>query len=300
MSLLDSLIAQITSINKLQQKFLESSINKLTSDDIASLEAYLKYCINNDLTLVYLAKCYDLIVKDTLREQIYFKKSGSYRYSSYRDVAGLVYHNDEYMKMYMHGLALTAFLWPNHAMMMSYFRNTIPRDKSGNYVEIGPGHGFYFMEAMRLSAYEKYYGIDLSPTSVLMTNALLKSKSFGDFSNFKIEEGDFFKWNTQQKFDAVVMGEVLEHVESPELFLRKIAEITGAESYIFVTTCINSPAIDHIYLFKDYDQINDIIDVSGLYIKDKLLIPYNNLTLEDSTRQKLPINVAVVLGNKNE
>jgi hypothetical protein len=153
---------------------------------------------------------------------------------------------------------------------------------------------------MRLSAYEKYYGVDLSPTSVLMTNALLKSRFFGDFSNFKIEEGDFLKWDTQQKFDAVVMGEVLEHVESPELFLRKIAEITGAKSYIFVTTCINSPAIDHIYLFKDYDQINDIVDDSGLYIKNKLLIPYNNLTLEDSARQKLPINVAMVLGNKNE
>lgn len=296
MKLISSLLDEIISINRLQRKFLESSVSKLSGEDYQLLEAYIRYCADNGIGLSYLSQSYDLITKDTLREQFYFRRRKRYRYSTYAEVASSVYYNDTYMNMYMHGLALTSFFWPNHIKMRRYFEQTIPKQDRGKYIEIGPGHGFYFMKAMRITKFEHFLGVDISPSSVMMTRSILESGHFGAFSNYEIVESDFLLWSTDSKFDAVVMGEVLEHVESPQEFMLKICEITHMASYIYVTTCINAPAIDHIYQFKSFDDLRNMIEKCDLYIKDHLILPYNTLSLEESEKHLLPVNIALVLG----
>jgi hypothetical protein len=91
------------------------------------------------------------------------------------------------------------------------------------------------------------------------------------------------------------MGEVLEHVERPELFLRRIAELAKDDAYVFITTCVNAPAVDHIFLWRTTDELEDMIIRSGLRIVQPLRLPYQGKTLEESREQSLPINVAYVL-----
>jgi hypothetical protein len=149
---------------------------------------------------------------------------------------------------------------------------------------------------MKLSSYDFFEGIDISPTSVEMTNSILESGLHGIFSNYGIYESDFLEHRLSEKYDAIVMGEVLEHVENPEAFLQKIYDISHSDSYIYITTCINAPAIDHIYLFEDFEQLERLVDNSGLYIEDRLLVPYSGMTIEESEKEKLPINIAMILG----
>lgn len=294
--LLQELITEIIRINPLQQNFIESSLNDALKEEKANIESYIRYGQSQGLTLEYLANCYDLIVKDTLREQLYFQRHKRYRYSSFSEVAESVYFDDAYMNKYMHGLALTAYLWPNHREIHRYFTRSIPTQKTGNYIEIGPGHGIYMVTAMRQSIYQKFDGIDLSPTSVALTRALLDSGCFGSFQNYRIFEKDFLEDELMPNhYNAVVMGEVLEHVELPAEFLRKIRYIAADEAFIFITTPINAPAIDHIYLFDSFESIETLVSESGLKVKDKLLVPYPGQTLEDSISEMLPINVALVL-----
>jgi 2-polyprenyl-3-methyl-5-hydroxy-6-metoxy-1,4-benzoquinol methylase len=298
-NIIGSLVEEIVLINSIQKNFLADSIESLSEENANLLKKYLEYCIEEGRTLKYLAQCYDLIVKDTFTNQLYFKRHKKYKYSSYAEVESLVYGNNDYMSMYMYGLAITAFLWKNHAEMKVFFKENLPKDQHGKYLEIGPGHGFHMMEAMQISKYDSFLGIDISPTSVALTQNILGSKHFGEFSNYVIKECNFLDWNTEEKFDAVVMGEVLEHVESPQTFLEKIAAITHENSHIQITTCINSPAIDHIYLFENASQIVNIIQASNLYVKSKLLVPYKDTTLEQSELEKLPVNIALVLGKKH-
>ncbi len=296
MSLIKSLTDSIVSMNALQKKFLQSSISNLSQEDKNYLESYIIFCSARGISFEYLAKSYNLLVTDTLNQQIFFKKNKKYMYSSYKEVSDSVYNNDEYMSMYMYGLALSAFLWRNHALMTAYFREKIPsRAAGGKYLEVGPGHGFYMMEAMRRTKYETFLGVDISPTSVRMTKEILGSGYFGTFSNYNVKECDFLSFEADGQFDAVVMGEVLEHVENPRQFLFKIQDISAPDSFIYVTTCINAPAIDHIYLFKNFEEIKDLVWECGFLIKDSLLVPHSGLTFEQCLKEQLPINAALIL-----
>jgi len=113
----------------------------------------------------------------------------------------------------------------------------------------------------------------------------------------RVELRDFLEATDLEpsSFDAVVMGEVLEHVEQPEVFLRRIAELAKDDAYIFITTCINAPAVDHIYLWRTTDELEEMITASGLTITEPLRLPYEGKTLEESREENLPINVAYVL-----
>lgn len=298
-ALLAQLLTEIGRINPLQTRFLEQSLSDLTEHEICTFFQYLNYCLAHGITIEYLAKSYDLIVKDTFREQVYFRRHGHYRYRTYDEVANSVYHHPEYMNQYMYGLALSTFLWPNHLAMYRFFIDTLPKQRAGRYLEVGPGHGFYFMQAMHHSQYDFFQGVDISATSVEMTNSILASKDFAKSPNYLITQSDFFKWDSQKKFDCLVMAEVLEHVEQPLAFLQQLHLLANNGAHVFITTCINAPAIDHIYLYPNIESLRLQINESGFSIRNELVIPYMGKTLEQTNYYKLPINIAMVL-DKNE
>lgn len=210
-------------------------------------------------------------------------------------MAESVYHDRDYMDRYMYGLAITNFLWPNHVEMARLLHRTLPRNRSGRYLEVGPGHGFLLLAAIEVGAFDEFLGVDLSAASVEQTRTIVEH--FHPEAPAKVELRDFLEAEDLEpgSFDAVVMGEVLEHVEQPEVFLRRIAELAKDDAYIFITTCINAPAVDHIYLWRTTDELEDMIVASGLTIVEPLRLPYEGKTLEESREQDLPINVAYVL-----
>jgi len=274
-------------------KFLEASLLQLPEEEIRELEDYIDFCLTQEVSIDFLIDSYITIVNDTFSEQLYFMKEKHYRYNSFSEVADKVYFNKEYMQKYMFGLAVTAFLWPNHAEIHRFFLKTLPLNKNGKYLEIGPGHGYYFMKAMKLSSYENFTGIDISQTSIDMTKSITEYffQNVKEKTSFIVK--DFLEnKQTENIFDAIVMGEVLEHVENPLDFLNKIVSMSNSETHIYLTTCVNAPAIDHIYLYRTTEEVENMINASGMIIKDKHYAPYAGKTIEESEQQMLPINVA--------
>jgi len=300
MSDIDILISRIVQLNKLQKKFLEHSIRLLPDDDRETFDVYLKHCLNNGLSFEFLAEAYDLFVKDALKEQIFFKKHERYRFSTCAEVESHLSRDKEYKNKYIYGLALTSFLWPNHLRVFKFFRDKLPKNAKGNYLDIGPGHGLFMMEAMRSSSYTNYLGIDINPASVEITRKLLGSGRFDERKCFNVIQGDFLSWTSHEKFDAIILGEVLEHVENPRTFLNKIRELSMPSSYIYITTAINSPVIDHIYLFENTEQLIHLIQSCDFIIQDLLAVPYTGQTMEESVKNKLPIKTALVLKKCHE
>lgn len=285
--------AIVAESNPVHAKFLARAFSSLSSENIDELGHYVDYCTKDGITIEYLAECYDLIVTDTQIEQIYFKRNKRYRHSTFKEVADAVYFSDTYMPRYMHGLALTTFLWPNHLAMRDFFVKTFPAGAKGEYLEIGPGHGYYFTKASSLGSFEFMTGVDISSSSVALTRKMLQH--FGvDGGKTRILEADFLRFESDAPFSCIVMGEVLEHVERPELFLEKIAKLSKADTHIYVTTAVNSPAIDHVYLFRSAEEVEQLMRNCGLAITDKLCLPHPGVTLEEAYARAMSVNVAYV------
>ena len=294
-AVVDALVASIVDQFPVHRGFLEQALVGATADELDRLARYVEFCQGKGLSVEYLAESYLTILGDTLEEQLYFRETGHYRHATFAEVAESVYHDRDYMDRYMYGLAISTFLWPNHVHMSRFLRRHLPSDRRGSYLEVGPGHGFLLLSAVEVGAFDDYLAVDLSAASVAQTRTFVQHVY--PQAPARVEQRDFLTADDLEpgSFDAVVMGEVLEHVEQPGVFLRRIAELARPEAFIFVTTCINAPAVDHIYLWRSTDDLERLITDSGLRIVEPLRLPYEGKTLDESRAEALPINVAYVL-----
>jgi hypothetical protein len=279
----------------MHRKFLTTSINRLTEEERLEAEQYLAYLNQQNHSYEDIAAAYLTIVIDTFKEELMFRETGRYRCSSYAEAAEAVYDNPDYMRHYMVGLALTSFWWANHAQMRRFFLQHLPANLKGSYLEVGPGHGLYFMDAMRKTSCDGFTGVDISETSTALTSNLINSGFFGDFPKPSLITADFFTFEPETPAAALVMGEVLEHVEAPGRFLERAHAVTNDDPFIFLTTCINSPAIDHIYNPENFENLEALINQTGFKVTHSLLTPLADKSLEECWQQRLGVNVALLL-----
>lgn len=293
--LVDEFVSGVIARNSLHANFINSSLTNMSLPTRQKLDDYLTYCVTSGVTIEELVGSYNTVTVEAQIELLYFRKHKAYRWSKFSEVAKNVYFNKPYMRKYMYGLALTSFLWPNHAAMHNFFIQTFPDGATGTYLEVGPGHGYYFMEASRMGNFTSLIGVDISASSIAMTRDIVRHFSIEKRSEVDLIEADFLDFDaSHEPYSCIVMGEVLEHVEEPALFLSRLAQISTPKTHIYMTTCVNAPAVDHIFLFRHPDEIEEMAMKCGLSVKEKLYAPYGKLTIEDSISQALPVNVAYV------
>lgn len=290
--------------------FQAKRLKKLGSEiDYEGLESFLNFCVESKLgTVDSLTDAYIFLNKMILEETLYFRRNEKYRFSKIADVEDIVYNNPEYMGKYMIGLSISDYIWPQHLVMMRYFEQVLPKmitikenaptnSKSrlvnrGGYLEIGPGCGQLLIRAIQSKTFTSIKACDLSSTSAKLCNDYLKYIGYKDIS-VKVE--DFFSYDDSHQFDCIVMGEVLEHVENPGEMLDKIYKLLDYSGKAFISTVINAPAIDHIYLFQDVEQVFDVMQNSGFIIDDYKIACSGGLELEAAVRLKEAINIGMLV-----
>jgi 2-polyprenyl-3-methyl-5-hydroxy-6-metoxy-1,4-benzoquinol methylase len=292
---LDALIRSIGAKRPRHIKFMNRAIVDLQPKEVADADQYIAHLLERD-TIEILSDSYLTILDDTVQAQIDFLRTKNYKFSKFSDVAGSVYFNPEYMKRYMIGLALTEFIWPNHILIRRFFEETFPADKKGSYLEVGPGHGFFLVHAMKAGALDSYTAVDISAASIALTDEIVRRLVPQARHKLELIECDFLAdASLKGPFDMLVMGEVLEHVEQPLVFLKRLADLAADGARLFVTTCINAPAIDHIYLFRNERDIEALVEQAALTIESRLVVPHPGQSIERCVKDDLPINVAYVL-----
>lgn len=213
------------------------------------------------------AQAYNRMCMDFLREQIRFKKMGVYLLDDARVARKNVYDRAEVMQYYMVGLFLSYLFWPNHYKMLHFFKEHIPTmPPVGRYLDIAPGHGLFAVETLQQFPGLKANLLDISPTSIEVTRTILASFQVPE-SRFEFINGDFLTVPIPGgDFDFISMGEVLEHVTDGLGFLVRARDLITDNGQIYMTTCANAPAIDHIYHFHNVQEIRDLIHEAGLRI----------------------------------
>jgi 2-polyprenyl-3-methyl-5-hydroxy-6-metoxy-1,4-benzoquinol methylase len=196
------------------------------------------------------------------------------------------------MEYYMHGLLLSQFLWAHHYSILLYFNSIIKRniDRISNYLEVGGGHGLYISEATLIVGKKAQYDlVDISLSSLGIARKMIQNESI----NFI--HSDIYEFHPEKRYDFITMGEVMEHVEDPVKLLKKLYSLLNDGGRVFVTTPTNAPAIDHIYLFRNADDIRNVIKKAGFSIEDELCIYSEDIDPEIADQYKISMMYAGLL-----
>ena len=96
------------------------------------------------------------------------------------------------------------------------------------------------------------------------------------------------------------MGEVLEHVEDPVALLTRLRTLLNDNGIIFITAPTNSPAIDHIYLFRNAQEIREVIGKANLTIVEDIGIYVEDVSIEVAEKLKITLMYGAFLKKGKE
>jgi 2-polyprenyl-3-methyl-5-hydroxy-6-metoxy-1,4-benzoquinol methylase len=256
----------------------EGVLQRQGKDLSFALDSYMRFC------------------NDMLVEQIKFMETGVYSSTSFDEVNKRVYDNPEVMEYHMHGLLMSQYLWEHHYRILKFFFQNIGQFSQGiaHVLEVGGGHGLYTNEILSHFNFDySYTMVDISETSIQMAKSFVK----GDKVNF-IKE-DIYNFTSGQKYDFIIMGEVLEHVEDPLGLMSKLCELGTDNATAFITVPYNSPSIDHIYLFRSWQQLKQLYFDAGWDVALDLVASSENNKPDAANDPNIPAMYAAFLKKRS-
>lgn len=296
---LKKIAALIEEQNPLQANQLEKVMQMLTPKEINEANRELDFFSKRlNYTESEIVNAYLWFTNKFMEAQVHFKRTGKYPHSSFAEIEDY-YSDDSMMRNYVVSLAVTLYTLPQHIKVMRFYKDSFrfaPHLRKGaNYLEIGPGHGHLLVTAMENSNYDFYTAVDIAKSAVETTEKYVKY-CLPEKTNYKVLCEDFFDFDSSsEKYDAIVMGEVLEHVEEPERFLKKIYDLASDNAYIYISTAVNAPSFDHIYQFNMVEEVEEMFIRCGLSVKDKVYGIAGGVDFEKAIGKKYTIVPAYVL-----
>lgn len=299
---LASLVREIGSTWPAHNKALLKSFERRTSDDLsfaddlAGMALRLSTSISGGLTTLvedYKFLCEKII----LPEEIHFRRTDQYRLTTFRQALNEVYSDEPFMTRYMNGLLLSCVLWVNHARALRhYVRRFLPGIPSGaRLLEIGPGHGLLLCMAGRRADLH-LTGWDVSRASLAATRAA--TELLGVENLIRFEQRDIFDaadlGSEAGRFDAIVMSEVLEHLENPQQALKVLFRLAKPGGLVWLNVPVNSPAPDHIFLLRRPQEASDLVSSAGFEIVETGEFSMNDIELNRAIEKKLTISCAII------
>ncbi|MBZ5617573.1 MAG: class I SAM-dependent methyltransferase [Acidobacteriia bacterium] len=200
------------------------------------------------------------------QERMDFLRSGRYASSSFAEVEQRVYANPEIMEYYMYGLVFSQFLWKEQYARLEFFCNGLPlyRTQIDSYLELGGGHAMYISSAADILQPDTHFElIDISATSIDVARAMSPN------DRIQYHLCNVFDFPAERKYDFVVAGEILEHLEEPRKLLARIRDMLTPRGHAFISTPVNAPTVDHIHLFNHAREIRDMLRSEGYLIESE-------------------------------
>ena len=236
---------------------------------------------------------YRFLTDIVLEEEIFFRRENRYRLSTFREAEEQVYGDKVLMTRYMNGLLMSQLWWSNHTAALQFFcARFLDRNPPGfRHLEIGPGHGLLLYLAASHPNCGPATAWDISESSL---HAVRSTLSGLDYSRpLSLELTNLFA-APKGEFDSIVFSEVLEHLEDPVAAIAAIKALLAPNGRAFVHAPVNSPAPDHLTLFRTPEEIVELVKASGLSVEDVLFAPTAGTSLQRARQLSLAISTIVI------
>jgi 2-polyprenyl-3-methyl-5-hydroxy-6-metoxy-1,4-benzoquinol methylase len=203
---------------------------------------------------------------DMQQEWLAFQRTGVYSSSSFAEVEQRVYGCPEVMEQHMHGLVFAQFLWPEQYRRFTFFSDHLAEFTANarRYLEVGGGHALYIIEAARQLPAVEFDLLDISKSSIELAQGMAAGLPI------QYHLADIMEFHPERRYDFITMGEVLEHLEDPIALLRRVRELLADGGHAYITTPVNAPMIDHIYLFRDAEDIRELLRSCGFTVEKEV------------------------------
>lgn len=277
------------------KRFLDLRLSLLTSENISFVEKLSGIIIK--IKAAALEDCmsgYQWMCSAVLEEELYFRRNKKYRLTSFKEAVESIYANPVIMKKYMDGLLLSQVLWANHTSVLHYFHENFlaPIPNEFQLLEIGPGHGIFLYFAMCVKNCTRAVGWDISQSSLDFTKNTLESLT--SLTKLELSKQDIFSYSTDEKFDVIVLSEILEHLENPRDALLSIKPLLAKGGRLFINVPCNSPAPDHIYLFRHPNEVFELLSDCGYRVQSSVVFPATGVALQKALEKCLTTSIVAI------
>jgi ubiquinone/menaquinone biosynthesis C-methylase UbiE len=119
-----------------------------------------------------------------------------------------------------------SYVLDNELTLEWYPKRVVAMSQGGSMLELGLGHG-YSTEFFSKS-FQRYVVVEGSEEMIS------RFQKFFPENNIEIVQGFFEEFETDERFDAIGMGFILEHVDDPAAILRKYARFLSPGGSIYI------------------------------------------------------------------
>jgi 2-polyprenyl-3-methyl-5-hydroxy-6-metoxy-1,4-benzoquinol methylase len=231
---------------------------------------------------------------DGMRLQRKFNKTRRYEARTYDEASRLVYQNPEYMfGLYLPGILLSHYLWEHHYRQLLFFEAQfaplIRAAPDCDFVDIGPGTGFYSRQFLAVAPDGSGRAFDISPSSLEYSRRHVEAFGYGD--RWTSEQRDVVTSPAGRRWPFLLNVEVLEHLEDPLTFLRALREMLEPDGKAFITAAVTAPNEDHIYLYNTPEEVREQLEEAGF----RVCAEQFDRAYEPQGDEPVPINAAFIV-----
>ena len=277
-------------------KLFDSKYDYEFAERICKNALKASYNSMNDYFL-HLNNLIDLSI-DFLKFQIILEKSGKYPHSSFKEIEEIYKDKKEEDSgpNYLWGLYFSEIFWKIHCNLTKFFDKEFisKAEDKGSLLEVPIGTGFYLSEFMLKKPKWNGLGIDIASNAIRFSQKICSVNNIADTS-FRIEKNDFITQKFTSKFDRIICGEFLEHVEDPLYILKKLNDILNKDGLIFLTVAVYAGGIDHIYLYENPAQVRKHVQKAGFIIEKELVQAVFEKNEKDPEQERIPVNYSALL-----
>ena len=258
--------------------FAQDNIERASAEfgpawDVA-FEQLLAHIYRDPVAMADAVKGYAAFAVDSMRRQRRFEIERVYPAKTFAEAAQEVYLNEDYMqRQYLPGLLLSHYLWSHHYLQLQYFERfflpSLAAQAQPRFAEVGVGTGVYSRTALQAVPAAQGFGYDLSPVSVRFTRAHLDA--FGLLGRYETGLCNVIDRPPEDQVSHVICVEVLEHLEEPVALLRGLKNMTAPSGKLFITAALNAANADHIYLYRNADEVLVQAEEAGLHVQQYYL-----------------------------